>query len=435
MSTIKEEGETVVPKTTRKRGQRVGTKKSGKDFSKDSDVKTENENENEDDGDRSFVEDEVKTDTLKKEVEINVEEDKNFKFKNCALGYTVNTFLYFLSFHVLAMVFEKMVSLFLKISNYECSEILTVSSVKTIVVLFCWYKFISGGYDGDPFFQIFRYKLRLINKKEAMTNFACSVLGAMLFWFCMKAFGMIDTDSHLSNIIVEYIQKNKINRNKSFLTAFVYPHLPPFLRHWIMSILINSCPYRHIGNKHIDRVFMSNTDLYSSIVMDFFLSEFICSFFNYVALYVYVFTKNNLSHSLITNLTATQLVFIFGNKYSKIVGGPFMNLNWILYENLQRKTKCIFIFFLIISHFFGFFFAICILKKPTLSLTDAKKYYRNVDTETLRNYMDKDEIVNIASISNEQIRESDFANTILGRLLKKFITQYWKPKPQKHKAD
>ncbi|CRG98094.1 conserved Plasmodium membrane protein, unknown function, partial [Plasmodium gallinaceum] len=260
--------------------------------------------------------------------------------------------------------------------------------------------------------------------EEALVIFFSNLFGTFIYISVIKMINRNNVDFHLSNIIVEYIQKKKIHKNRSFLTAFVYPKIPYFLKKIIMKILIFSCPYSHIGNKYIDRVFMNNVELYSSIIMDFYLNEFICSFLSYVLLYIYLFTKDNLSYPIQINLIFTQLIFLFSNDSSHLIGGPFMSLSWIINDCIQKKFKFLFLFFLIVFHYFGYKLAILILKKPHLSLLDATNYYQNIDQDILQDNLTEYGKVDISLIINEHIKDSNVVDSYLGRFFQKVLNLY-----------
>ncbi|CRG98458.1 conserved Plasmodium membrane protein, unknown function [Plasmodium relictum] len=363
-----------------------------------------------------------------KEIEIKEEDSqyfhRNFKLISLSLGYIVNTFFYFLFIHISSKILDKFVHILSKISEYDYNDSLIIGSIKIIITLSIWYKYFSGGYDGDPFFHFFKHNFKLINKREAYVIFFSNIIGTFIYITTLKIINRKHIDFHLSNIIIEYIQKKKIYKNKSFLTAFIYPKLPNFLKTIIMNILILSCPYSSLGNKYIDRIFINNVELYSSIIMDFYLNEFICSFLSYVLLYIYLFTKDNLSYPIQINLIFTQLIFLFSNESSHIIGGPFMSLSWIINDFIQKKFKLLFLFFLIVSHYSGYKLASLILKKPHLSLLDANSYYQNIDYEILQDNLTEYGKVDISLIMNEHIKDSNVVDSYLGRFFQKILNLY-----------
>ncbi|SBT30506.1 conserved Plasmodium protein, unknown function [Plasmodium ovale wallikeri] len=251
---------------------------------------------------------------------------------------------------------------------------------------------------------------------EALVIFLSNVAGTCLYLSTVGLLQMQSSGTPLSGVIVETIQKQKVSRSNSILTAFVYQKIPENIEKIIINVILFTCPYKNTGNKYQDKIFMHNNDLYTSIIMDIYLNEMICSFLSYILLYIYMFTKDNLSFPIQINLILTQLISIFSRRYNHIIIGPFMSLSWILNDYILNSFPFFFFFFLAIFHYFGYKLASLLLKPPILSLHDASNYYKNIDPKILQKGVGPNGIVNLTSIPNELISDSSVVESYLGRL-------------------
>ncbi|SCD22389.1 conserved Plasmodium protein, unknown function [Plasmodium ovale] len=251
--------------------------------------------------------------------------------------------------------------------------------------------------------------------EEALVIFLSNVAGTCLYLSTVSFMKMQISDIPLSGVIIETIQKQKVIRTNSILTAFVYKKIPEILQKLIINVILYTCPYKNNGNKYQDKIFLYNNDLYTSIIMDIYLNEMICSFLSYILLYIYLFTKDTLSFPIQINLILTQLISIFSRRFNHIVIGPFMSLSWILNDYILNKFPFFFFFFLAIFHYFGYKLASLLLKPPILSLHDASNYYKNIDPKILQKGVGPNGIVNLTSIPNELISDSSVVESYLGR--------------------
>ncbi|EUD66610.1 hypothetical protein C922_02931 [Plasmodium inui San Antonio 1] len=352
--------------------------------------------------------------------------ERNYKTICLSVGFCINTFLYFTFCFLLNKLIESVVFAALsRVSQYDYANSLVAGSVKATIILFLWFEYCSGGYDGDPFFHFFKSRLNLIGRGEAKVIFVSNIVGTLLYLGVMKLFVGEDPPSPISSTILERIQNGKVTKSRSILTSFVYPQIPSVVKNALVQLIILTCPHVSSANKYYNKTFLTNMDLYSSIVMDTYLNEMICSFLNYVLLHIYLFTKDNLPHPLEINLLLTQIVLLFSTRCSNVVSGPFMSLSWILNESVSRKYHFFFSLFLIIFHYLGYKLASHFLGPPNLSLADAATYYTNVKHEMLQNNVNNATgRVNIALVPNDSVALSDVVDSYLGRFFQRCFQSY-----------
>ncbi|CRG96541.1 conserved Plasmodium membrane protein, unknown function [Plasmodium gallinaceum] len=143
MSTIQDDNlNEQSTKTTKRKNQKVGARKNVKENYKEVNIK---------EGNSQFC-------------------HRNFKLISLSLGYIINTFFYFLFIHIFSKILDKFIYMLSKISEYDYNDSLVIGSIKIIIILSLWYKYFSGGYDGDPFFQFFKHHFKLINKSKKTKN-------------------------------------------------------------------------------------------------------------------------------------------------------------------------------------------------------------------------------------------------------------------------
>ncbi|CAA9986197.1 conserved Plasmodium protein, unknown function [Plasmodium knowlesi strain H] len=351
---------------------------------------------------------------------------RNYKTICLCVGFCMNTFLYFSFCFIVNKIIDNVVFAGLsRVSQYDYANSLVAGSIKGTIILFLWFRHCSGGYDGDPFFHFFKSRLNLIGRGEAKVIFLSNVLGTLLYLGVKNFFVVEEPLSPISAIILERIQNGKVTKGRSILTSFVFPHVPPVVKNAIVQLIILTCPHGSSGNKYYNKTFWSSMDLYSSIVMDTYLNEMLCSFLNYVLLYIYLFTKDNLPYQLEINLLLTQVVLLFSTRCANVVGGPFMSLSWILNESLSKRYHFFFLLFLIIFHYLGYKLASHFLGPPKLSLVDAATYYKNVKHEVLQKNVDSATgRVNISLVANDSVMLSEVEDTYLGRFFQRCFQLY-----------
>ncbi|GAW78964.1 hypothetical protein, conserved [Plasmodium gonderi] len=348
--------------------------------------------------------------------------ERNFKIISLSLGYFINTFFYFTFCFVLNQIISKYIYAILSpLSHYDYGNSLLAESIKATLILLLWFRYISAGYDGDPFFHFFKSRLNLISRNEAKVIFISNLIGTCTHLLAVKLILGTGTHTHpVSTSIIERIQQGTVTKNNSILTAFVYPNVSIVIKEFLIQFIILTCPYTNNANKYHNKTFSMNTDLYSSIVMDTYLNELICSFLSYTLLYIYLFTKDNLSYALEVNLIFTQVISLFSTRCTNAVSGPFMSLSWILNEFVLKKYHYCFFLFLMIFHYFGYKLASLLLGPPNLSLIDATNYYKNVKQETLQKYTHTETgRVNISLIPNTVVTHTSLVDSYLGRLFQK----------------
>ncbi|ANQ05777.1 Uncharacterized protein PCOAH_00001390 [Plasmodium coatneyi] len=352
--------------------------------------------------------------------------ERNYKTICLSVGFCVNTFLYFSFCFIVNKLIESVVFAGLsKISHYDYANSLVAGSVKGTIILFLWFRHCSGGYDGDPFFHFFKSRLNLIGKGEAKVIFLSNLVGTLLYLGVLKLFVGEDPPAPISATILERIQNGKVTKSRSILTSFVFPHVPTVVKDALVQLIILTCPHINSANKNYNKIFGSNMDLYSSVVMDTYLNEMLCSFLNYVLLYIYLFTKDNLPYQLEINLLLTQVVLLFSTRCANVVSGPFMSLSWILNESVSRSYHFFFFLFLFIFHYFGYKLASHFLEPPKLSLVDAANYYKNVKREMLqKNVNSTTGRVNMSTVPNDNVALSEVEDTYLGRFFQRCFQLY-----------
>ncbi|KJP85200.1 hypothetical protein AK88_05159 [Plasmodium fragile] len=346
---------------------------------------------------------------------------RNYKTICMSVGCCINTFLYFSFCFILNRIIERVLFAALsRVSEYDYTKGLVGGSVKATVILFLWFRHCSGGYDGDPFFHFFKSRLNLIGRGEAKVIFVSNLVGTLLYLGVMKLLVGQGPPSSISATILERIQNGQVTNSRSLLTSFLFPQLPAVVKNALVQLIILTCPHVSSGSKYSNKTFFNNMDLYSSIVMDTYLNEMICSFLNYVLLYIYLFTKDNLPYQLEINLLLTQIVLLFSARCYNIVSGPFMSLSWILNEAFSMRYHFVFSLFLIIFHYLGYKLASYFLGPPNLSLVDAATYYKNVKQETLqKNLNSATGRVNISRVPNDSVAPSEVEDTYLGRFFQR----------------
>ncbi|CXI78143.1 conserved Plasmodium protein, unknown function [Plasmodium berghei] len=366
-----------------------------------------------------------------KEIKTSLLEKKKFYFNfnyqliTVFLGYIVNTFLYFLYISTFTKIFDIFIQIISKITHYNHQTCLFTESIKVFIILLIWYNHLSAGYDGDPCLHLYKTDLKLINKREAIIACTSNILGTLLYLGITNViFANSISNGINGNIIIEVIKKNKIKKENSFLTSFLYPKIPEFFKKYIMNLLIYSFPYNKRSIKYGDKIFLNNMELYSSIIMDTFLNEFICSFLNYSLLYIYLFTKYNFAYPLQINLIFTQIISLFSGRYDHLIVGPYMSLNWIINDCIIKKYSIFFGVFLIIFHYLGYKLASFIFKIPKLPIQYAKEYYKNIKPDQLQKYIKPDNTVDISAISDQDITDTNIVNSYLGKIFKFLIASY-----------
>ncbi|GAB64467.1 hypothetical protein PCYB_012000 [Plasmodium cynomolgi strain B] len=352
--------------------------------------------------------------------------DRNYKTVFLSVGFCINTFLYFSFCFILNKLIEGVVFAALsRVSYFDYANSLVAGSVKATLILLLWFRYCSGGYDGDPFFHFFKSRLNLIGRGEAKVIFLSNIVGTLLYLGVMKLFVGADPSSPISTTILERIQNGKVTKSRSILTSFVFPQLPTVVKNALVQLIILTCPHVSSGNKYYNKIFGSNMDLYSSIVMDTYFNEMICSFLSYVLLYIYLFTKDSLPHQLEINLLLTQIIFLFSIRCSNVVSGPFMSLSWILNESVLKRYHFFFFLFLLIFHYFGYKLASHFFGPPNLSLVDAATYYKNVKQEILqKNVNSATGRVNISLVPNDSVALSEVMDSYLGRFFQRCFQSY-----------
>ncbi|ETW38479.1 hypothetical protein PFTANZ_00839 [Plasmodium falciparum Tanzania (2000708)] len=231
-------------------------------------------------------------------------------------------------------------------------------------------------------------------------------------------------EEHKGINITNYIKDNNISKDNSFLTFLVYPYIPDYLKNVLSNILIFIMPYNTLEKKYDNKIFFNNKDLYSSIIMDTFINEFICSFLSYILLYIYMFTKNNLSQPININLILTQIISLFSSTYKHIICGPYMSLSWIIHDAYLKKYPLYFSMMLMLSHFYAYKLATLLLKIPTISLTEAKRYFHNIHYDSLNKYTNKNGDVNLHSVPDHLINNTPLQNTYLSKIAKLYLTTF-----------
>ncbi|KYO00674.1 putative membrane protein [Plasmodium gaboni] len=363
-----------------------------------------------------------------KEVNINNKNEKLIDKKNkliyICFGYSINTFLYFLFVFISDFILNHCIFSISKITkkNYYDSSI--INSIKHFLILFLWYHYLSGGFDGDPFFHFFKNRMKFINKIECVVSFAGNIVGTILYLSTFDLLKLSQYEEEKRINIINYIKDDNTLKDNSFFTYLVYPYIPTYLKDIISNMLIFIFPYNNSDNKYDQKIFFNNKDIYSSIIMDTFINEFISSFLNYILLYIYIFTKNNLSQSININLILTQIISLCSIKYKHIICGPYMSLTWIIHDAYKKKYPLYFSIILILSHYFGYKLATLILKIPTISLTEAKRYFHNINYEYLNKYTNKNGHVNMDSIPDHLINITLFSNTYLLKLANFYFTTF-----------
>ncbi|SCN62131.1 conserved Plasmodium protein, unknown function [Plasmodium chabaudi chabaudi] len=347
----------------------------------------------------------------------------NYQLITAFLGYIINTFLYFLYISTFTKIFDIFIQILSKITHYDHQACIFTESIKGFIILIIWYDHLSAGYDGDPCLHLYKTDLKLINKREAIIACTSNILGSLLYLGVTNAI-FPKSISAGGNRIIEVIQKNQIKKDNSFLTSFLYPKMPEFFKKHIMNLLIYVFPYNKGSVKYGDKIFLNNMDLYSSIIMDTLLNEFICSFLNYSLLYIYLFTKYNFAYPLQINLILTQLISLFSGRYNHLIVGPYMSLNWIINDCIIKNYSIIFLCSLTIFHYFGYKLASHIFKFPKLPIHYAKQYYKNIKEEQLQKCVKPDNTVDISTIPNQDITDTNIANSYLGKIFKFFIASY-----------
>ncbi|VWU52191.1 conserved protein, unknown function [Hepatocystis sp. ex Piliocolobus tephrosceles] len=326
-----------------------------------------------------------------------------------SFGFIVNTFFYFLFIFFSDKAFNHLFNIIFKMLHIDHNNCSMLQSFKHIVILIIWYKYISAGYDGDPFFHLFKNKLKIINK---IVSCCSNLIGTFTYTVFLKH--VLKKIPHvyqsLNEIILASIYKGEITKSTSFLTHFVYPILPGFLKKLCMDLLIFTCPYinsvSYNKNRQYEKVFISNKELYSSVLMDTYLNELICSLLSYILLYIYIFTKHSLAYPLQINLILTQLIALYSSRYIHITIGPFMSLSWIFEYCLLEKSTLIFLFVLSLFHYIGYKIATKIMKSPKLSFFDAKCCYKNISVDYLQRNILSNGTVDINKIKNKHIDDS-----------------------------
>ncbi|KYN99172.1 putative membrane protein [Plasmodium reichenowi] len=368
-----------------------------------------------------------KEDNLK-EVKVNNTKEKltdqKFKLICICFGYIINTFLYFLFVYISDLIFTHCIFTLSKITNQNYYDNSIVNSIKHFCILFIWYNYLSGGFDGDPFFHFFKNKMKIINKVECALSFASNISGTILYLITFQLMNLRKYEELKGINITNYIKDNNISKENSFLTFLVYPYIPDYLKNILSNILIFIMPYNTLEKKYDNKIFFNNKDLYSSIIMDTFINEFICSFLSYILLYIYMFTKNNLSQPININLILTQIISLFSSKYKHIICGPYMSLSWIIHDAYLKKYPLYFSIMLMLSHFYAYKLATLLLKIPTISLTEAKRYFHNINYDSLNKYTDKNGDVNLHSLPDHLINNSPLLNTYLSKIAKFYFTTF-----------
>ncbi|SPJ09759.1 conserved Plasmodium membrane protein, unknown function [Plasmodium sp. DRC-Itaito] len=366
-----------------------------------------------------------KEDNLKEVKVNNTKEkltDKKFKLICICFGYIINTYLYFLFVYISDLIFNHCIFTLSKITNQNYYDNSVVNSIKHFCILFIWYNYLSGGYDGDPFFHFFKNRMKFINKVECVLSFTSNISGTILYLATFQIMNLPKHEEHKGINIINYIKDKKISRDSSFLTFLVYPCIPDYLKDVLSNMLIFTMPYNTLEKKYDHKIFFNNKDLYSSMIMDTFINEFICSFLSYILLYIYIFTKNNLSQPININLILTQIISLFSSKYKHIICGPYMSLTWIIHDVYQKRYPFYFSIMLILSHFYGYKLATLVLKIPTISLTEAKRYFHNINYDCLNKYTNKNGDVNLDSIPDHLINISPLVNTYISKIAKFYLT-------------
>ncbi|EAA20101.1 hypothetical protein, partial [Plasmodium yoelii yoelii] len=240
---------------------------------------------------------------------------------------------------------------------------------------------------------------------EGIIACVSNILGTLLYFGITHVIFANSINNNVNgNIIIEVIKTKKIKKDNSFLTSFLYPKIPEFFKKHIINLLIYSFPYNKGSVKYGDKIFLNNMELYSSIIMDTFLNEFICSFLNYSLLYIYLFTKYNFAYPLQINLIFTQIISLFSGRYDHLIVGPYMSLNWIINDCYKLASL--------------------IFKIPKLPIQYAKEYYKNIKPDQLEKYIKPDNTVDISTIPDQDITDTNIVNSYLGKIFKFFIASY-----------
>ncbi|CDU19432.1 conserved Plasmodium protein, unknown function [Plasmodium yoelii] len=365
---------------------------------------------------------EIKTSLLeKKKIDINL----NYQLITTFLGYIINTFLYFLYISTFTKILDIFIQIISKITHYNYQNCILTEPIKVFITLLIWYNHLSAGYDGDPCLHLYKTNLKLINKREGIIACVSNILGTLLYFGITHVIFANSINNNVNgNIIIEVIKTKKIKKDNSFLTSFLYPKIPEFFKKHIINLLIYSFPYNKGSVKYGDKIFLNNMELYSSIIMDTFLNEFICSFLNYSLLYIYLFTKYNFAYPLQINLIFTQIISLFSGRYDHLIVGPYMSLNWIINDCIIRKFSIFFLIFLTIFHYLGYKLASLIFKIPKLPIQYAKEYYKNIKPDQLEKYIKPDNTVDISTIPDQDITDTNIVNSYLGKIFKFFIASY-----------